>query len=193
MKKTFIAASVLGTLISADSFAKTEGNFIGLDLVNTESQMVDVTNGQQHREDDFGFGINYQHAFNFNGFFVAPEIFYDSNRNLGRANGNSDELLYSYGLKANLGYDITDKIALFAVLGGGQARSQSNLSNVVEDRTDEFFTYGLGAAYEINDKFAINIGYEISQYTNSKDPLTDTTDSFNSDFKVARVGVTYNF
>ena len=198
--KKLIITTALGTLLaSSPALAKTEGNYVGIDLINSYVDNADF-DGVTHNDENLSFGVNYRYAFNFNNFFVAPEIFYDHNATKSNASDSSgtrynDQLKYSYGVRLNVGYDITDKFALLARVGHSESRAsfqESTSTPQKSDQTLETFIYGLGAKYSVTDNVDLNLAYDISQYGKSDD-VFNTTDEFNQDYQVARVGVSYKF
>jgi opacity protein-like surface antigen len=136
------------------------GSYLGVDFINTalryeqinimpaNYENLDYFNGipreraeKQYKSKD-GFAIKYLYAINFNGIFLAPEIFYHHiNLKLyDRENDieNTDMTLPSefgyrynkihnqYGAKLNLGYDINSDFALYGFVGISRVR-YSNL------------------------------------------------------------------
>jgi len=207
MKKFLITSAALA-IFSTNAFAKTEGSYVGLSLINTELESAASLNGVKEDEgkaNQFSGGVSYKYSFNFNGFFAAPELFYDLNRTKSRATDSggthyNSEVKNSYGVKLNLGYDITDKFAAYAIVGHSISRMKShfsgNLSGGVdptpENANREAFIYGLGMKYDIANNISVNFSYEISQFNLSND-VFNTTDKINPDYRVARLGVAYNF
>ncbi len=216
MKKILIALITLFSIISSAANAKTQGNYIGLNLINTEVELFSITTEHNERPKEFDSyskttsfsgGLNYKYAFNFNKFFVAPEIFFDFNKAKGRAKySDQDNVTYynteiknSVGAKLNLGYDITDKFALSGFFGHSINRVRYNytyLNDIFENnlnyKTREAFIYGLGLKYDLTKRFSLNASYEIVQFGLSND-VFNTTDKINPDFSVAKLGLAYNF
>jgi opacity protein-like surface antigen len=207
MKKSLIALSIIASLTSGAAFAKTEGSYLGLSVINTElenNSYNDEARLDSSRDNNFSGGVSYKYAFNFNGFFAAPELFFDLNETKSRASlvnnaVQNSELKNSYGAKLNLGYDITDKFSAYAIVGHSVSRLKAYASGAgasdyegPQNFNQEAFIYGLGAKYDVANNISLNFSYEISQFSLSND-VTNTTDKINPDFSVARVGVAYNF
>jgi len=199
---------MIATFASGVAHAKTEGHYVGLNLINTEveskARLNDVVEDES-KADKFSGGISYKYAFNFKGFFAAPELFYDLNKTKSRATdslgtGYNTEVKNSYGVKLNLGYDITDKFAAYAIVGHSVSRVKShfsgNLSGGVDPNPENFnqeaFIYGLGMKYDVANNISVNFSYEMFQFGLSND-VFNTTDKINPDYRVARLGVAYNF
>ena len=200
MKKLFITATVIGSVLSSLAMAKTEGNYVGVDVISTQVGLTDLSD-KFFRYSETSAGVNYKYAFNFNNFFVAPGLFYNHNGVKAVSAENTDslvqELKYSYGVKLDLGYDINDKVAAFVTVGHSENRlhfsyNTSGVVNEAENATEEAFLYGIGAKYSVTDHLDLNVGYEISQYGMSNN-LTNTTDKFSPDYKVAKFGASYKF
>ncbi len=184
MKKLLVAATVAGSLISSMAFAKTEGNYVGVDLLATKFREAF---DKKESGLDVGLGVNYKYAINFNNFFIAPGVYFDYNNADVSNNANKAELDYSYGTKVDLGYDITDKIATFVSIGYKEARITSSENNIdVASQTEGLITYGVGAKYALNDNLDLGLSYEYGDYIDD-----NIKSSLNID--VVRLGVAYKF
>lgn len=190
MKKLLIVTTIIGSLMSSMAFAKTEGNYVGLDILNTNFESYDSYN-EKHDGRDFGLGLNYKHAINFDSFFIAPGVFYNFNNveiSYKDKDGDSynDKLRYSYGINLDLGYDINDKFATFASVGYVESRINHNAiwSNTQSDLTEESILYGFGVKYSATDLIDVNLSYEYFSY--------DSADN-NLDVDVLKIGASYKF
>lgn len=200
--KILTVATIMGILIGGNANAKTEGHYVGLDLINTQYETTGFTSDTKHEDDKVSLGVNYKYAFNINNFFIAPEIFYDDNNAQVKIHEEdqsnkymkAEELKYRYGVKLNLGYDINDKFALYGTVGFAENRleyydsiiSSGKAEYDAASATKESIIYGLGAKYSINDKFSVNVAYETSK-------LDFEGVAYDSDVNVLRVGASYNF
>lgn len=207
MKKIILTTAIIGAISSSSSFAKTEGNYAGVNLINTSSTIKeDIFTNEKHRNDNYSFGVDYKYAFNFGGFFVAPGVFYDhnaQNSDYSIADGDraSFNIKSSYGVKANFGYDVTDKLSPFVTLGYSVTRVDgsvygSNFSKVLKESfNEEGLVYGLGLKYDLTKEFSVNASYEITQFglNSNLDAVVGGTDKLNSSYKVAKLGLAYNF
>lgn len=139
MKKIIFTASCVATLVSSTAMAKTEGNYLGFDIVRSQSQVInnsdlasDQENYSQYYQQKkvksfYGAGISYRYAFNFNKFFIAPGISYSYLNNKEKAGyaGDSEADPYSQSMKlksqvtfqTNFGYDVGDKLAVYIPAG----------------------------------------------------------------------------
>jgi opacity protein-like surface antigen len=182
MKKTIILASVLGSLISVPAFAKsetnysytktetayttsrTQGTYLGLDLIGTN---LDSGSQKGSVRDNISYGVSVKHAFNFDKIFIAPGIFFDHNRadassynGDGSADGTDQtRLKYSYGVKADIGYDVTDRFAPFVILGYSESRLNygSDFNSKDVKKTEQGLIYGVGAKYALAQRLIKNM------------------------------------
>jgi len=177
MKKLLILTSLISFLTTANASAKTEGNYVGLNFIDTASS-------NQNHNSNFGLGADYKYAFNFGGLFLAPGVFYDYNR---LSQPNSPTLKYSYGAKLNIGYDVTDKFAPFVTVGASQTRIQESAKNGM--------LLGVGFKYALNSDVDFTAAYEMTQFglAGKAGSVIDGTDKINATYRVAKVGATYHF
>ena len=199
MKKILVVSAILA-IFSTNSFAKTEGNYVGISLINS-STVNSYADGGKDRNDNISLGADYKYAFNFGGFFIAPGLFYDHNalsqNTLYSGTSFNANLKYSYGIKANIGYDVTDSFAPFLTIGHSQTRNSygTNNFNYKENYTNEGMILGAGFKYSLNDSVDLNASYEIVQFglTSNVGAVIGGTDKINPTYKVARVGASYHF
>jgi opacity protein-like surface antigen len=172
-KKLLAAASVAAIVSSSGAFAKTEGNYVGVDLLATTYKTSDRSD--KHADTRVGFGVNYKYAFNFDGLFIAPGVFYNANNAKSEHQGWEEKLDNSYGIKADLGYDLTDNFAPFVTFGYQENRLEYAAANGSSNWTSESLIYGVGAKYSVADNIDVSLAYEHVDY-NGKG-----TSSFNPD------------
>ena len=87
MRKLFICFTASLALISSLAMAKTEGNSVGVNLINTNlDRTTSGTNTGAAEDDSFGFGFDVTHARNLgdlnpslNNVFVSANAFLDFN------------------------------------------------------------------------------------------------------------------
>ncbi len=207
-KKLLIASSLAASIAASSAFAKTEGNYVGLDLVLTKADNVTYKGSQSSRfeankEDSTGlsFGANYKYAFNINNFFIAPGLFYEDNHTDNRFLFNnlffaSDIIKINrrYGLKFDAGYDLTDNFS--AYLTNGIATVNYSVDWHEDGSTSgnniRYF-YGAGLAYNISKSFTMNIEYNNTpQALSFKTPSADT--KINADLSsIYKLGLSYRF
>ena len=80
-KKLLAVASLVAILSASNVFAKTEGNYVGVDLLRTSvDAQYEPTNGyKKFGNNGIGVGLHYNHAFNHKGMFLAPGVFVEKN------------------------------------------------------------------------------------------------------------------
>ncbi len=207
-KKFLFAATIAVSAFSFNALAKTEGNYVGLNLINTYGKTtVEVIGGSitHHEHSKFSVGADYKYAFNFNKFFIAPGIFFDNNDGsddfaLPETIRYSRKLKNSYGLKADFGYDITEKFSPFVTLGYSITRYSSSYYRggynlVKETASNEGLVYGLGLRYNLNKCWSAVAAYELTQFglNSNLDAIVGGTDKLSYTYKVAKLGLAYNF
>lgn len=166
------------------SDSKTVGSYLGVDFINTalryeqinlmpaNYENLDYFNGiprerteKQYKSKD-GFAIKYLYAINFNGIFLAPEIFYhhinlklyDKKNELENADMTLpsefgyryNKIHNQYGAKLNLGYDINSDFALYGFVGISRVR-YSNLYSLYP------YIEGTGIANKYNIKDVLSV------------------------------------
>ena len=170
-KKLLVVFAVAVSMISTSAFAKTQGNYIGLDAVYTNDKAVDSANNRRG-DRNLGAGVSYKYALNFNNFFIAPVAFFNSNNSkvtiTEGANSSVNKLKYSYGAKLDLGYDITDRLAVFVSGGYGELRRHIEVSGTSAQslNTYEAAIYGAGIKYSLDNMVDLNLAYEYFDYNN---------------------------
>jgi len=121
--------------------AKTIGNFIGIDLIKTNTTfsmhqlyLDSIYNDYNPYTDptpSYGYGFKYNFAINYRKFFLSPGIFYENNQNKNNFNKSSykeynQDYFYGnsfvkikdrYGIKLDLGYDINDYFSFYGSAG----------------------------------------------------------------------------
>jgi opacity protein-like surface antigen len=210
MKKLLITAAIIGSLTSSLANAKTEGNYVGLNIIKTDMQATQNTyrgvssnNGfKLTPEDQISLGINYKRAFNFGGFFVAPGGFFEySNISTKDGTGATYSAQYNLdfrvGAKVDFGYDITDKFAAYANLGlvanGYSYDFKGNNGDSLELSDNAIApSYGLGIKYALRDNLDINVQYEVSEFEMDVSGL-GSTETQDFDLEIIKVGAAFKF
>jgi opacity protein-like surface antigen len=189
-KKLLTVLSVAATIATSSAFAKTEGSYVGVDLLAT--QYKDAVNSDRSRADNMGYGagVNYKYAFNCDNFFIAPGVFYNYNNANVKSNSSDyqSKLRHSYGVKADLGYDINDKIATFVTFGYQENYIKDSMPSVGYrgNSTLESLIYGVGAKYSVTKDVDASLAYEYVNYNKSA-----IANSLNPE--VIKLGVAYKF
>lgn len=212
--------SILLAFIFTSNIAKAEtsGHYVGISLINslqeqlafdTQANPVAYHSSKYNYSNSISYGLNYRYAFNFGKFFVMPEIYYDyndsNNNNFEKVGANTyftlSRIKHSVGVKANIGYDFTDDIAGYVTFGHGELRADVdrgafNGSGRASSRiilTDEYFVFGLGVKYSINDKFDLGLSYEALKEKKTDDLFNDTDTFRDPALQITRINLLYNF
>jgi opacity protein-like surface antigen len=164
MKKTIAISTILMVLSSVPAMAKTEGNYVGLDLTNAR---VNYEGGSSvHDDKQTSFGANYKYAFNHNNFFVAPGVFFEDLNVKSEDNvGDNWNVNYRYGAKLDLGYDFTDKFAGFVNAGVANTNYKVHQKSISQKATDDDLSgvYGVGVKYSVSNNVDLGLGYDYSE------------------------------
>ena len=160
--KTLALACIMGCC-ALNANARTEGNYLGINLVNYEvgvdAPESTFTYSGEHARD---LSINYKYAFNFNNVILAPELEYTV--------GLSKTIQEAYTARINLGYDLTDNFAFLVNVG-------FNSNNSFDDR--EAITYGIAAMYRLDENFTLQAGLDMREKGDNSEITT--------------FGISYNF
>lgn len=124
--------------------ARTVGNYIGIDLVktnlsfSTEEFMYSSKKGisvdksvQTDPSSAYSFGLKYNYALNYRGFFIAPGLIYENNNtknyfNRSTKNAESQNNFFGksyskinkrYGIKIDIGADINEDFSIYGTIG----------------------------------------------------------------------------
>ena len=196
MKKTLSLIAIVISLLSSQAYAKTEGNYVGINLLrsiakinNTSTLASDNEEGMNsfynhsNKDSTYGFGLKYSYAYNFNNFFATNEISYELlNSKINSGFFDEAENYYSQKiklknaltLKSNLGYDFNDKFAIYIPIGISRFGYDFETADV--GGSDKKFTkksnnrsasfVGFGLSYEPIKNWILNLEY--NKYQNFK-------------------------
>jgi opacity protein-like surface antigen len=224
-KTSFLAIFFSLFLISNNSLAKTSGSYLSIDGLSTRTsfyQKGDIDNNGQIEEytakptnygTTYGVGITYRYAFNVDGFFIAPNIFYEQNSTDSTStNGYNDIKLRTknrFGGKIDFGYDINDFVAPYLTIGyagiGYKSRvsgyhdiTNTDYSTADNSGIDSNFTYGAGFKFKLTDLLALNLEYNYQKFeTENEVPQRAKfylkSSEFISRVDVIKVGLSINF
>lgn len=178
------------TEVVDDSNYKTEGNYVGFDLVGTRITFNEYyktigtdskyINGSPHyKNSGLGVGLNYKYAFNFNGIFLAPGIFIEQNNAQAKGSEGSskqrNQVLNRGGLKLDFGYDVSKTFSPY--LTGGYSwinyKTRSSCTSCVTSgyQSSAIFSgvtgawfYGAGMKINYNKNISFTLEYNRSSY-----------------------------
>lgn len=193
--KIFLALIAITSSVSYNTaFAKT-GHSLSLDVADVK---VD-----QDPDNDFRFlssndgmlvTLGYGYQIEFNKFFVRPALNYTFgevtmiDRDL-----TNDESIFSpdFAIESDFGYNINNKIGVFATLGVANSTLKRNEDSSSSDKeSDMGTTFGVGVRYSLDEVISLTLKYQMSEFSyeteaDSQDPEVET-ESF-------RFGLSYNF
>ena len=183
MKKNLTIIAGILLILAKASFAKTEGAYIGLDILKTKadtktSQITNYKNidyvNSSSNDSSFGFGINSKYAFNFNNFYVAPGALIQFLNNESEVNDKKNLWQQSlsinsrFALKSDFGYDFNKVFSVYIPLGYNsfnlslKTNDYMNNGSYVKAETrgnSGSFFYGLGFNVNATDKLSFNLEY----------------------------------
>lgn len=196
MKKTLSLIAIVGSLLATSAYAKTEGNYLGIDVLRSTAKVKSTSTlasdnvgssapyyNHNKKDSAYGVGLNYKYAFNFNNFFVAPGISYEFLNNDAKAGYGSSstnffsqsvKLKSSVSLRANLGYDINEQFAVYVPVGVSQFYYDINTSDASggssvsqkKSSSKSAAFIGFGFSYEPVKNWVMNLEY--NKYQNLK-------------------------
>lgn len=191
MKKSLMLLSIIASLASANAYAKTEGNYAGFSILR--SSQVSIGDGK-FDDSSIGFGLDYNHALNFNNFFVAPGVFAEKIGTKAKdSDGDNVSLDYRYGAKVNIGYDVVDNFAVYFTNGLVATAGKVDWKSIGEKKssTELDYFYGAGFTFKVNKDIAVNLEYN-AQKSNFSTPY-DNLEKAEAKLSMFKLGVSYNF
>lgn len=199
-KKLLIITSLVAALSSSAAFAKTEGNYATLSVLRSSVENkyknqppAPITGIDKSKDNAIGIGLDYKHAFNYNNFFIAPGAFLEQIGSKAKdEDGNKVNINYRYGVKADLGYDITDNFAVYFTNGFGSVNYKVTDDVETKKGNKINYFYGLGLGYNLNKELAFNLEYN-TQKADLKTPYLPHCDKLDSKIDVIKLGVSYRF
>lgn len=216
MKKIIALTSTFAVLAAASASAKTEGNYLALDLHRAVTQAHnDIRTGtaitdhiDKRYDQQLNFGASYKYAFNFDKLFVAPGVFFErigTNTRIATGENNDDHYFRvrnRHGVKVDVGYDITDNFAAYLTGGLSYTGYKTNHSDANGQASPQVlsgskpgFLWGFGAMQKINDNFSVGAEYN-TQRLSVKGLLNDTGSGdvrIKSTIDVYKLVVAYHF
>ncbi|MDA9573521.1 outer membrane beta-barrel protein [Rickettsiales bacterium] len=212
-------------LLTTNAMAKTQGHYFGASIINTKFSF-DSISCELYTEfcssksvSDYGVGIDYKYAINRNGFYIAPKIFYDAN-NINNKDHSSTtiggdnltikenhKLNNSFGLGAELGYDLSNKFSFFfaashkTMMYLHEYYIDDKVANVAFNKTgyykrsekQEVISYGIGSGIKISEKLRLNFSYETSFFYKPTNTIKYDTDKHKLSHKIFRTNLSYNY
>lgn len=165
--------------LSTNAFAKTEGNYAGVNLSYTRAKPEGLKN-----DSAIGYGLDYKYAVNMNNVFLAPGVFVERLNNSTKVAGTKNDLSYRFGAKLDLGYDVCKDLAVYVTGGIAGVKYKSTGEGEKVSGREYSAIYGAGLKYAVAKNTSVNFEYNRQRPKNSE--VQTTINQF-------RVGVAYNF
>ena len=219
MKRLLLATTILASVTASNSFAKTEGSYLGIDALSVRTSYytrAEVNNdgGENYKPTQYGstygVGAHYGYAVNFNNFFIMPGIIFEQNSfgNTATKGANEDALKVKnrYGVKLDFGYDIGDVVSPYLTAGYAALNYKSTSNAIVgsgdivtainNDVTANGF-FGAGMRFAFSKNVSMNVEYS-SQRFMAKSAIPEGATYVNSykqkgRLDTVKVGLSYNF
>jgi opacity protein-like surface antigen len=162
--KQLVSATVAAFLLATPSaFAENNKHNFILDIANidVDQEFGNVTYLGNDSSIFVGLGYAYQIDIS-DSLFVKPKvIFYLSDMDINDTDGTSDKsnLSSMSSYLVDVGYN-QNKFSYYGTVGVTSATYERTVSNSVSSASDAALTYGFGIGYNINDKTAIDLGYQ---------------------------------
>ena len=192
MRNLLIKIALFAFLIPSLANAKTEGNYVGIDLINSRTDHYSGIDYGVKDENQLSLSLNYKYGLNYNTFFVMPNVFLDyTNLTAKDRNRNDWDFNYRYGVKFDVGFDLTDKFAAFGSLGLAATDYKIDLKNTSQKSSGTAISplLGFGVKYSINESFDLNAAYDVSVL--ELDGVQNDKQKFYLD--VFKIGFAYRF
>ncbi|NBV06074.1 MAG: hypothetical protein EBS06_02420 [Proteobacteria bacterium] len=221
MKKAFLIAALSFFAIQNSALAKTEGSYIGIDLLNSKAKFVEkytndnnkneASNTPHHSNSGYGAGLHYNYAINFGGLFISPGVLLEQNnvKVNGYSNNTIDidsqrlQIKNRYGIKSDIGYDFTDKFSVYAT--GGYAyisyrtKDYSDLDGKVtgiKNGIGGSWFYGAGIKIDCDKTSSVNLEFNTQNFsakTKIINSYLNLSARYQTRLDVVKVGYSYRF
>ncbi len=206
-----ISASVLNFSASAADGFYVSGSVTATDLshnINRNTGDRDLASASTTvSETDVGLRIGVGYKTHFaSDFFAAVEGFYSwENATTESVNGmlvSTLELNASYGADLRLGYDVTERFAVYALAGITALDFDNNTAYTFAppmqelSETETGFTYGIGGEVQVTDRFSILAEYRLTNdvsFTPNPDRVGDLVNDNQIDHGALRLGLNFSF
>ena len=222
MKKLSTIIITTLSIISQNSFAERSGLFAGVDLTNSTSaiesqwtykenkfldRLLKEETSRSAKSSKIGIGANVSYAYNYKNFFIAPVLAIHSIGTKDSFAGEGFEQEISIksrtSIKADLGYEITDRLAIFVPVGinivNYQIESKFDTLRYTGKGTDASPFVGAGFSLKLVDNIYLNgeynyttIDYKKPMYVNKSTKATFDIEG-KAHINTMRAGISWNF
>lgn len=180
MKKLFVISLFVSSVFNISAFAKTQGSYVGVDLINTKIDFAErytndvdktpILRKPEYSGSAYGIGLHYNYALNYGGFFMSPGLILEQNS--ATANGHEErqmqriQVLNRYGIKTDVGFDLTDRFAAYGTAGyvGVSYKTRNfvlpdGTGTSIKNGTKADWFYGAGLKFDCNKQTSVNLEY----------------------------------
>ncbi len=222
MKKIFTLTFLVSSIFSFNASAVTEGHYLSIDGIDSHVRYYErykdnlFPNGTNQLgayetdNNDYGVGLTYKYAINFNKLYFAPGVFYEYN-NAKAEDDNTPKSVHvknRYGVKMDMGYDVAlgyTPIEIFSlyVTGGysGVKYETNNLSSINRINTNTSGTagdwfYGAGFKVDFGERFFSGMEYTRQNFlarTRIQDDGTMYSGNYKTRLDVVKLSLGYKF
>jgi len=171
--------------------ARTVGNYIGIDLIktnlsfSTEETRYYMNKNSQYMKSiqtdpssKYSFGLKYNYALNYRGFFIAPGLIYEENKVKNYFNRSSEDdgapsysfgnsyskITKRYGVKIDIGADINEDFSIYGTIGQAVNHYQSYGGLYAKYKTEMIEPYTDYYYEPVKNSWKINKGKKIAPF-----------------------------
>ncbi len=222
MKKIFLFAISTFFLTQNSALAKTQGSYLGVDLIDSKATFIEYykTDSQpieskdyriHHSNSSYSGGIHYNYALNFGGFFISPGVLVEKNNLKVAGYSDSDvdinsqrlQIRNRYGVKSDIGYDLTDKFSIYGTGGyslisyrtKNYGDAYGEVTGIKNGVTGSWF-YGAGIKIDCDKTSSVNLEFNTQNFS-AKTRTEGSDDNFVARYKsrldVVKIGFSYRF
>ena len=188
--------------ISANALAKTQGNSVNFNLssnnvIHEYFNHIGVSTSTPNFTDSKpGFGFSYKYSFNINDFFVRPGAFFD---HLGLKSqdidGDSVSINQRYGTTIDLGYDFSEKSAIYLTAGIANVDYNINFKSEKSNKSGMKIApiYGIGFLFYPKEDIVINFEYNHQSFDLKAQGNGSSIANIDSKINSFKIGFGYQF
>lgn len=212
------------SIIAQNSFAERSGLFAGVDLTKSSSAIesqwsykaneslnrsLKEATGRSAKSSKIGIGANVSYAYNYKNFFIAPGLAIHSIGTKDSFAGEGFEQEISIksrtSIKADLGYEIADRLAIFVPVGINIVDYQIKSNFIFSENpytgkgTDASPFVGAGFSLKLVDNIYLNgeynyttIDYKKPMYVNKSTKATFDIEG-KAHINTMKAGISWNF
>ncbi len=204
LNKIAAASIIAASFFSSSAFAKTEGSYLGLDVLSSRashkySDGNSLTSSYYgtFKDNAIGYGVNYKYAFNYGNFFVAPGLFVEK---IGTKSIDRDHdpvtIDNRYGAKIDFGYDITENFAAYLTAGIANVSYKVDWKSINKKNSDTQVAglAGAGLLFHPHKNVTLSVEYNFQSLDlDAPKASNGNITKVKTDINTAKIGVAYHF